>query len=200
MKRPEWRARWKRAVYARHPGFTLPDGTGVAPLSDATRVLLLRLLEDMDSGGYVSVPRSRLAEEFGVPPARITERVKLARQHGFLYPVRAARLGRSCAVYQAVFPSRRGTSGVPLADAVEVRPPVPLIGTSDVPVVWADPPAMSDLEVRQGIPICKETPADSGTSRHGQGERRDAPTQGSENARVAVDRLTSSIEEEEWTA
>lgn len=69
MKRPEWREKWKRAVYARRPGMT-----------DPCRVLLLRLLDDMDAGGYVSVPRSRLAADLGIPPVRVTERIAQARR------------------------------------------------------------------------------------------------------------------------
>jgi hypothetical protein len=78
-------------------------------MTNGCRVLLLRLADGMDAKGIVSIPRSTLAREFGVAPARITENVKLARQLGFLDMVRRARPGVT-AVYQATNPDlRRGT-------------------------------------------------------------------------------------------
>lgn len=97
-----------------------------ADVPDSVKVLLLRLLEDMNHKLIVSVPRSRLAADLDVPYARITERVKVARDKGYLDQVRRGRPGVT-AVYQGV--PRRGTDSVPL----EVRPPVPSEGTDSVP-------------------------------------------------------------------
>ncbi len=110
MKGHDRRARWKQAVYAPRPGMT-----------DGCRVLLLRLLDDMTASGVVSQPRSRLAADLGVAPARVSERVKLARSLGFLDVVRRAR-PNTTAVYQATIPS-----------SCEVRPPVTVRGTESVP-------------------------------------------------------------------
>ena len=74
------RPHWRRAVYAKREGMT-----------NGCRVLLLRLSDDMNAHGKVSIPRTRLAAEFGVAPARITEQIKLARSLGFLDIVRRAR-------------------------------------------------------------------------------------------------------------
>jgi hypothetical protein len=111
MSRADRLDRWRRAVFTARPGMT-----------SGCRVLLLRLLEDMNRDGIVSVPRSKLAAELGVAPARITERVKLARALGFLDVVRRAR-PKVTAVYQATIPA-----------CSEVRPPVPLSGPDSVPL------------------------------------------------------------------
>lgn len=127
MKGHDRRARWKRAVYAHRPRMT-----------DGCRVLLLRLLDDMNVNGVVSVPRSQLAADFGVPPARVSERIKLARQLGYLDMVRRAR-PKVTAVYQATIPTppqtpARGTDPVPHQHKSEVRIPVSVRGTDAVPL------------------------------------------------------------------
>jgi hypothetical protein len=122
-RRPEdRRPDFKRAVFA-------------GRMPDSVKVLLLRLLEDMNHKLIVSVPRSKLAKDLGVPLPRISERAKVARDLGYLSQVRRGRPGVT-AVYQGTTPNR-GTESVPL----EVRPPVPSRGTESVPV--SDP-----LEVR----------------------------------------------------
>lgn len=93
------------------------------------QVLLLRLSDDMSATAIVSVPRSRLASELGVPPPRITEWVKQAKDAGFLSTVRRGRPGVT-AVYQGLLvrpgvPSQRYAQ----PDQAEVRPGVPQIGT-----------------------------------------------------------------------
>jgi hypothetical protein len=114
---------WKRAIFRSRPGMT-----------DGCRVLLLRLLEDMNHKGIVSIPRSKLAAELGVAPARISERIALARDLGFLDVVRRAR-PKVTAVYQATIPKQsRGTESVPLPPIGEVRSPFPLRGTPAVPL------------------------------------------------------------------
>jgi len=84
-------------------------------VSNATKVLLLVLCDDMDRRGYVSVPRSTLARRLGVAPARITERVREAHKVGLLFTVEQGRPGRT-ATYVATNPvgthvrtTRRGT-------------------------------------------------------------------------------------------
>lgn len=118
MRGRDRRPRWKRAVFRGRPGMTA-----------GCQVLLLRLLEDMSADGYVSVPRTRLAADLGVAPARISERIKLARSLGFLDIAEQPRPTRT-AVYQATVPDDgRGTEPVPL----EVRKPVSITGTESVP-------------------------------------------------------------------
>ena len=111
MSAPNRRPRWRRAVYESRPGMT-----------DGCRVVLLRLLDSMDAAGHVSVPRSRLAVDLGVAPARISERIKLARSLGYLDVVRRPR-PKVTAVYSATIPPPS-----------EVRPPVTIRGTESVPL------------------------------------------------------------------
>jgi hypothetical protein len=124
--RQDRRLRWRQSVYASRPGMT-----------DGCRVLLLRMLDEMDAKGVVSIPRSRLAAALGIAPARVSERIKLARSLGLLDVVRRAR-PQVTAVYQAVIPptpegyntrtsevrhtvSVTGTESVPTAERAEVR-------------------------------------------------------------------------------
>jgi hypothetical protein len=72
-------------------------------MTDGCRVLLLRLLDDMTANGIVSIPRSKLAADLGVAPARVSERIKLAKSLGLLVDVRRAR-PKVTAVYQATLP------------------------------------------------------------------------------------------------
>jgi hypothetical protein len=117
------RPRFRDAVYAGRPGMT-----------DGCRVLLLRLADSMDADGYVSIPRTRLAAQLGVAPARISERIKLARSLGFLDIAEAPR-PRFTAKYQGMIPDAvRGTESVPLNDGSEVQPPVSVTGTESVPL------------------------------------------------------------------
>lgn len=107
--------RWRKAVMAPRDGMT-----------NGCRVLLLRLSDDMNANGVVSVPRQTLADDLGVAPARITEGIKMARQLGFLDIVRRARQ-HVTATYSGTFPEVR--QGVPLDDDSEVRQSRPLRGT-----------------------------------------------------------------------
>lgn len=120
------RPQWEKEVYVARPGMT-----------DGARVLLLRLLRDMDSNGIISVPRSRLAADLGIAPARVSERIKLARTLGFLDVVRRAR-PRVTAVYQGTIPDPiRDTESVPneryRIRIPEVRQTVSVTGTACVP-------------------------------------------------------------------
>jgi hypothetical protein len=127
-------------------------------MTDGCRVLLLRLLDDMNGRGIVSVPRSKLADELGVAPARISERVALARSLGFLDLVRRAR-PRVTAVYQATIPAApevrlaylRGTDS-------EVRPPVPPRGTDSVPLRGGSEVQIPGTQVGNGQRDAERTP------------------------------------------
>lgn len=90
-------------------------------ITPGCQVLLLRLSEDMSANAIVSVPRTRLAEEFGCDPARITEWMKQARAAGFLSIVKRARQ-HTTAVYQGLYVSPAGVrEGAPLDDLSGVR-------------------------------------------------------------------------------
>ncbi len=110
--------RFRAAVYPRREGLT-----------DGCRVLLLRLSDRMDAKAIVSIPRSKLADELGVAPARITEWIRQAKDLGALSTVRRGRPGVT-AVYQGlVLPpvgTRRRTTevrdGVPSPEVRETGP------------------------------------------------------------------------------
>jgi hypothetical protein len=98
-------------------------------ITPGCQVLLLRLSDSMDSRGIVSVPRSRLADEFDCPPVRITEWVNQAFAAGFLDRVRRGRPGVT-AVYQGLVVGPEVREGVPsqryaTTNQVEVRDGVP---------------------------------------------------------------------------
>ena len=101
-------------------------------MPDSVKVLLLRLLEDMNHKGIVSVPRSRLAAELGTAPARVSERIKLARELGYLDQVRRGRPGVT-AVYQALIPPQLGTDSVPLTSPQLGTETRTCLGTESVP-------------------------------------------------------------------
>ena len=86
------RARWRTAVYK-------------APhMTNATRLLLIRLADDMHPDGFVSIPRSTLADSLGVHPSRITERIHAAEKAGWLSTRTPGRPGAT-AEYAATFPT-----------------------------------------------------------------------------------------------
>lgn len=114
--------KWRKAVYAERPDMT-----------NGCRVLLLRLSDDMDSHRKVSVPRSILATDLGVAPARITEWIAKAKSLGFLDVVRRGRPGVT-AVYAGTMPphvvrpsvpSETPGDGTPEPTKHVVRPGVP---------------------------------------------------------------------------
>lgn len=92
-----------------------------ARITPGCQVLLLRLSDDMSAAAIVSIPRSRLAEEFDCAPARITEWINQAKTAGFLSVVKRARPGVT-AVYQGLYVSPEVREGVPTP---EVRKPEP---------------------------------------------------------------------------
>jgi len=70
-------------------------------LTNATKLLLVVLVDDMKLDGRVSVPRSELAKKLGVHPSRITERIKEAVDARVLDVVQRGRPGVT-AEYQAL--------------------------------------------------------------------------------------------------
>ena len=112
---------WRREVYAKRAGLTA-----------GCRVLLLRLSDDMDAKCIVSIPRSQLADEFSVAPARISEWIAQGKSHGFLDVVKRGRPGTT-AVYQGIRPNREVRESVPMGDDLGVRETVPVLVREDVP-------------------------------------------------------------------
>ncbi len=82
-------------------------------ITPGCQVLLLRLADSMDAKGIVSIPRSKLAEEFDCPPVRITEWINQAKAAGFIDTVRRGRPGVT-AVYQGLYVNNLVREGVPL--------------------------------------------------------------------------------------
>ena len=114
------------AKVMRFRGAVYPEREG---LTNGCRLLLLRLSDDMSGNGIVSVPRSVLASDLGVAPARITEWIRMAMDLQLLDQVRRGRPGVT-AVYGAKVPPSEVRPGVPSqryarADQAEVRPGVP---------------------------------------------------------------------------
>lgn len=113
--------RFRLGVYAARGGALTPG----------CQLLLLRLSDDMDARGYVSVPRSVLVEDLAAPPPRITEWLKEAVEGRFLDRVRRGQPGVT-AVYQGLVRTPAEVRpGVPsqryaTADHAEVRPGVPV--------------------------------------------------------------------------
>ena len=93
--------KFRRGVY-QHPEISL-----------GCKLLLIRLSDSMSAAAKVSVPRSVLAADLNVAPARISEWVKQAKDARFLSTVRRARPGVT-AVYQGLFV---GTESVPSPEA-----------------------------------------------------------------------------------
>ena len=60
-------------------------------ISDSVRVVLIVLADTMTDAGYVSIPRSAIARAINRSPRRVTERLELAREAGYLAIVRPAR-------------------------------------------------------------------------------------------------------------
>jgi hypothetical protein len=77
----------------------------------------------MTDAGYVSVPRRILAATLNRSPRRITERLELARDAGYIAIVRQARPGRT-AEYVATLPD--SSEGAPVRTSNGVRPSAPL--------------------------------------------------------------------------
>lgn len=85
----------------------------------STKVLLLLLADHMPESTRVSVPRTKLAEQLGCHPSRITEHLQMAVDAGLLGRVRAGAPGVT-AEYVAMLPGQatarvRPASSKPLA-------------------------------------------------------------------------------------
>jgi hypothetical protein len=126
--------RFRQAVYLDREPVKMVDVHKGKPveftMTNGCRLLLLRLSDDMDANGNVSIPRSELAAHLGTAPARITEWVHAAQRLGFLAQVRRGRPGVT-AVYRGLVPSAEEVrEGVPSeryarADHAVVREGVP---------------------------------------------------------------------------
>ena len=92
-------------------------------LTQSARVLLLYLADHMDRQRFVSVPRSRIAQDLGVHERRIPERLKSAMDAGLLDRVVTGHIGVT-SVYQGIFPSpsREGAVERTLSEAKEGAP------------------------------------------------------------------------------
>lgn len=96
------RARWRAAVLRhRAPGMT-----------GEVRALLLWAADHpyCSDGAVWSIPRTEIAEAFGVPESRITERISRAKELGLLCTVKRGVRGTT-AVYEGVVPSSIETAG-----------------------------------------------------------------------------------------
>jgi hypothetical protein len=76
-------------------------------ISDSVRVLLLVLADNIRGKDRISLPRNEIAKTLGRSPQRITERIHLACEAGFLDRVSSGKPGRT-AVYQALIPRSEG--------------------------------------------------------------------------------------------
>jgi hypothetical protein len=123
--------KWRLAIYAPRSRATGSTAKPVEELTNGCRVLLLRLSDDMDARGYVSVPRSELAADLDVATARITEWIAMAERFRLLDRVVRGRPGVT-AVYACKLPD-------------EVRPGVPSKGRNEVR-------QSRPREVRPGVP------------------------------------------------
>lgn len=97
---------------------------------DSVRVVLLVMHDYMTDAGYVSVPRSKLAEILNRSPRRVTERIKTAIDAGLLAVVQSGRPGQT-ARYMAVMPSKGADGGTKL----EVRNLAPTVVRTGAPHV-----------------------------------------------------------------
>jgi hypothetical protein len=132
--------RFREAVYVDRAPITMLDTKSnklvTFTLTNGCRVLLLRLSDDMNGNGIVSVSRSTLAHHLGVAPARITDWVNLAMRFGFLSSVRRGQPGVT-AVYQGtVPPPGLVLPGVPSARYARADQAVVLPGVPPEPAAW----------------------------------------------------------------
>lgn len=110
-------------------------------LTPGAQVLLLRLSDDMNANAIVSIPRSKLAEEFDCAPARISEWIKSAKDNGYLDVVRRARPDVT-AVYQGLF----------VESEVRSRVPRPRYGKQDLTEVRESGPPKRTLRYARAVP------------------------------------------------
>ena len=120
------------------PGAASPGGRLVRPVScaiawraavfkhrrtpEATRVLLLYLADHVRHDETVSVPRITIARALGIEERRVTERVKSARDLGWLVTVTRGQKGLT-AVHLIRYPSTGQGDANQRPDDTELRPP-----------------------------------------------------------------------------
>jgi hypothetical protein len=80
------------------------------PLNGNVGILLLYLADHMRADLTVSVPRTQIAADLNIHPARVTERIKAAHDAGLLDTIVHGR-ERTTAVYKAMFPHREVQTG-----------------------------------------------------------------------------------------
>lgn len=101
-------------------------------LTPATKLLLLTMAQHMSEDRRVSVPREDLARQMRVHPQRVAERIRKAKDAGYLTQVGGGYKGTT-AIYEGVFPEvsvlLRGTQGAAKRTAPPVRNDVPRGGT-----------------------------------------------------------------------
>lgn len=102
--RPPLRTTWRRLVLRTHA------------ITDATRVVLLVLADEMRQDGYVSVPRKDIAARLGRSERRVQQRIADAREAGLLTVIRPGYRGHT-AEYRAVLPDERVTVSSTLSRA-----------------------------------------------------------------------------------
>lgn len=110
---------WRRAVYK-------------ARVSGNVQVLLLKMADHMRDNRRVSVPRERLADELGIHPQRVAERIKTAVDTGWLSKISGGYRGLT-ATYEGLFPGDCVPTSSTHSGAERVRPTsthsTPEIGT-----------------------------------------------------------------------
>lgn len=154
---------WRRQVYR------------ATVVGGRVQVLLLLMADHMRADRKVSIPRARLAAYLDITERRVSERIKVAIEHGYLDKVGGGYRGRT-AEYQALFPAERVTPTSTLS-STETRTLSPLERVTDggYPITTADLSARgADRDVGSnedeacrwhGFEACPEDCADHPSSR-----------------------------------
>ena len=147
---------WRRAVYK------------AQGLKGNVQVLLLLMSEYMHANRHVSVPRSELAEKLGVHEQRVADRIKAARDHGFLNIVSRGYRGHT-AVYQGTFPNIKADSvrepSTQEAPRIRMQTPIDCVPDGEFATSRADLPLaghhrhVGNNEETQLLPVRSELPA-----------------------------------------
>lgn len=161
-----------------------------APVTDATRVLLLLLADEMRADLTVCVPRSELARRLDRSERRIQERIKEAKERDLLATIVRGQK-HVTAVYGATFPDAlRGTESSTLR------------GPKSVTLRNGHPGQTGVSVGHTGVPPSKRAATGAAVGnvpdegqRRGDGGRESAPI-----VRAAVDRLADESAEKRRTA
>ena len=159
-----------------------------APVTDATRVLLLLLADEMRADLTVCVPRSELARSLDRSERRIQERIKEAKEAGLLATIVRGQK-HVTAVYGGTFP-----------DALRETESSTLRDPKSVTLRIGHPGQSGFSGGHTGVPPSKRAPSGNPVANSGDEKPRQAAENRCTADRIAVGRLTSSIEEEEWSA